>query len=531
MQGDFSVPNLIIVIFLILCSFFVIIAPIIFNLQKNARNMTMNKKVRLAALSAAGLLCAGNAVKAALYRPIKEPLPYIPDEKVNLDRYVETLCEAIRCKTVSNSDEALVEWDEFDKLRKVFEEKYPLLHKKLSKRVIGKAGLIFTWQGSDPSLKPIALIGHQDVVPVPEETLNDWTHPPFDGVLSDGYIWGRGATDMKNHVVGVLESVETLLEEGFTPERTVIICLGYNEELLDTQAASAPMISKALENDGIMLESVLDEGGAILELDIPHVISKKIAGVGIAEKGYCDFEISVDAKGGHSSTPPKHSAVGELSKAVLDLENHQFPAKITGEMKIIIDTIARNTELPVRMIGCNMKQLLPLLRPVLSRIPPVASVMRTTTAVTMTNGSPQANVLPQKATATVNFRILPGNTIADVEEHIKRVVRNKNINVRLLGGNEPSVVSPTDTPTMNAITQICCSLFDMSKPAPFVVMGATDARHYQNVTNQIYRFSPFVMPPEILMTAHGTDERIPVDCLENGVVFFKTYIRLLTGEK
>ena len=336
---------------------------------------------------------------------------------------------------------------------------------------------------------------------------------------------------MKNHVVGILESVETLLEEGFEPKRTVIICLGYNEELLDTEFASAPMLSKALEDKGIRLESVLDEGGAILDLNVPHVINNKLAGVGIAEKGYCDFEISIDAKGGHSAAPPKHSALGELAKAILDLENHPFKAKITPEMKKIVDTAARNTSYPIRLLGSNLPTLLPVMKPVLSRIPAVASVMRTTTAVTMSQGSPQANVLPQKATATVNFRVLPGNTIADVERHIKRVIRNKDIKVKLLGGNEPSIISPTDTLTMKTISKICCGMFDMSTPAPFVVMGATDARHYQNVTDQIYRFSPFVMPVDILMLAHGTDERIPVGSLENGIVFFKRYIRLLAGEQ
>ena len=200
-------------------------------------------------------------------------------------------------------------------------------------------------------------------------------------------------------------------------------------------------------------------------------------------------------------------------------------------MKKIVDTAARNTSYPIRLLGSNLPTLLPVMKPVLSRIPAVASVMRTTTAVTMSQGSPQANVLPQKATATVNFRVLPGNTIADVERHIKRVIRNKDIKVKLLGGNEPSIISPTDTLTMKTISKICCGMFDMSTPAPFVVMGATDARHYQNVTDQIYRFSPFVMPVDILMLAHGTDERIPVGSLENGIVFFKRYIRLLAGEQ
>lgn len=491
----------------------------------------MKKTAKVIALSAAGLLGVGNAVRAALYRPKTDEGPDLPEEQVNLERYMKTLQDAIRCKTISNADESLVEWEEFEKLHRVFAAQYPLLHQTLTLQTVGKAGLLYTWDGTDPSLKPIALIGHQDVVPVQQEKLVDWTHPPFDGELADGFIWGRGATDMKNHVVGILESVETLLEEGFTPQRTVIICLGYNEELLDSKDASAPMLAAALEKNGIRLESVLDEGGAILDLNIPHVINSRLAGIGIAEKGYCDFEISIDAKGGHSAAPPKHSAVGELSQAILDLESHPFRAKITPEMKNIVDTVARNTHYAVRLLGCNARALLPVLKPVLSRIPPVASVMRTTTAVTMTKGSPQANVLPQKATATVNFRVLPGNSIADVEQHIYRVVRNKNIEVKLLGGNEPSIVSPTDTPTMHAISAICCGMYHMSKPAPFVVMGATDARHYENVTDQIYRFSPFIMSPEILMLAHGTDERVPVDCLENGVAFFKRYIRLLAGKQ
>ena len=492
----------------------------------------MKKKVRIAVLSAAGALAAGNVVRAALYKPRKEEAPEFDSENVNLDRYVDTICEAIRCKTVSNTDESLVDWDEFEKLHKLFRKKYPLLHKTLKKRKVGRAGLIYVWQGTDPSLKPIALIGHQDVVPVAKEMLGDWTYPPFEGKIANGYIWGRGATDMKNHLVGILESIETLLEEGFVPKRTVIVGLGYNEELTNSEFSSAPMISKALEDDGIELESLLDEGGAILKINLPHVMKDKlIAGVGVAEKGYADFEISLEATGGHSSTPPKHSAVGELSKAILDLENHQFHSHLTQEVKMLVDTFARNTEFPVRLIGCNQRVLLPLLKPVLARVPAAASVMRTTTAVTMTHGSPQANVLPQKATATVNFRIMPGNTIDDVENHIRRVIRNKKINVRLLGGNEPSLVSPTQTPTMKAISQICCGMYDMSVPTPYIVMGATDAFHYQNLTDQIYRFSPFVMPPDILMLAHGTDERIAVDSLENGIVFFKRYIRLMAGEE
>ena len=196
----------------------------------------MDKKAKTAAaLAGTGALLAGNAVYAAMYKPKKkEIMPYEP-ENVNVQRYTEVLQGAIRCKTVSNPDENLMDWGEFEKLHKLFEEKYPLIHSKLKKEIMGRAGLVFEWTGKDPTLKPIALIGHQDVVPVPKEKLADWTHEPFSGDIADGCLWGRGTTDMKQHVVAVLESVETLLEEGFEPNRTVYMCFGYNEEVVDTE--------------------------------------------------------------------------------------------------------------------------------------------------------------------------------------------------------------------------------------------------------------------------------------------------------
>ena len=212
----------------------------------------------------------------------------------------------------------------------------------------------------------------------------------------------------------MLESVETLLEEGFQPRRTVILSFGYNEELIADERAAAPMLAAALKARGVELESVLDEGGAILPLNVRGVLDRKLIGVGVAEKGYCDFEISVEAKGGHSSAPPKHSAVGELAKAVVALEKHQFRARITPEVRQIVDTVSRNMTYPARLVSCRLPMLLPLAKPALTQIPTVASMLRTTTAVTMTQGSPRANVLPQKASATVNFRLMPGCTIEDV---------------------------------------------------------------------------------------------------------------------
>ncbi len=490
----------------------------------------MNKKSKAAAVFAgAGALLAGNAVYAALHKPPKKEIMPYEAENVNVQRYTEVLQGAIRCKTVSNPDESLMDWGEFEKLHKLFEEKYPLIHSKLKKEIMGKAGLVFVWEGKDPSLKPIALIGHQDVVPVPQEKLADWTHEPFSGDIADGCLWGRGTTDMKQHVVAVLESIETLLEEGFEPTRTVYMCFGYNEEVVDTELNSATIIADTLKERGIELESVLDEGGAVLDLKVPAVINKQVMGIGIAEKGYCDYEISVHAKGGHSAAPPKHSAVGELAEAITKIENNQFRSRILPEFSRVADILSRNLEYPARLAGCHLKNLLPVLKPVITKIPAAATFIRTTTAVTMTSGSPQANVLPQKASATINFRVLPGNTIAEVGEHIRKVVNNKNVNVELIGGNEPSCISPIGTPSFEAIDRICSSIHQNTMTVPFIVMGGTDARHYQVVTDQIYRFSPFLMKPDYLMLGHGTNERVPVDCFKDGVAFFIKYVRTMAG--
>ena len=229
-------------------------------------------------------------------------------------------------------------------------------------------------------MKPIALIGHQDVVPVPAETEGDWTHPPFAGEVADGYIWGRGAVDMKDHVVAVMESVETLLEEGYVPERTVMILFGYNEELVDTEDSAAILLSKTLKERGIELESVLDEGGGVPRLRIPGVIQKDLAIVGIAEKGYSDFRLTVESRGGHSAAPPKTTAVGVLAKAVTHVEKYAYKAKMTPQINMVLDAVLSNLAFPASILGKGLKLIQPLLRPVLAAIPPTASMMKTTTS-------------------------------------------------------------------------------------------------------------------------------------------------------
>jgi carboxypeptidase PM20D1 len=489
-----------------------------------------NRTKRTLIASAAGFAAGLDAVRAAKFKPKKKEYPALPEENVNVERYTETLQAAIRCKTISNIDMSKMDKNEFIKLHNLLRKQYPLMHEKLKVEDIGFAALLYTWEGTDPSLKPIALLGHQDVVPITDGTLGDWKHPPFDAVIDDGVLYGRGAIDMKNHLVGVCEAVETLLEEGFTPKRTVYLCFGCNEEIVASPESQAELISKTLESRGVELESLLDEGGGLLNMKIPGVIDKNIVGIGIGEKGNVEFRITVPGDGGHSSAPPKHTAAGKLADVIKDIENHPFPVRVSPEIKNVIKILCENVEFPVRLLTVNYKALMPAIVLAMANIKGASSLMRTMQAVTMLEGSPQFNVLPKNATAGVNFRIIPGEHVSDVEKHLRKVIKNKDAVIEFRGGNEPSIISPTDSRTFNLISDLVGSMSDRNVIVPFIVMGGTDARHYQNICSQLYRISPFQMDFEIVFTSHGTNERIPVSSFHDGVAFFKRYIRKLSSE-
>ena len=492
----------------------------------------MDKKIKYTLLAALGAAAAAVPVKAALFKPEKIEVPPMEDEKVDLNRFRKNLSDAIKFKTIDDKEAANTDWAVFDAFHDFLKERYPLMHEKLELTVIARGSLVFRWKGTRSDLDPIALLSHQDVVPISEGTLDDWKHDPFEGVDDGEFIWGRGALDMKNHLIGVLESVETLLSEGFVPERDVYILLGHNEEVMcATSENGATCICNYLKEKGVHLDAIIDEGGAILPVEVKGVINKHLAGIGVAEKGYADVEVAVTAKGGHSSQAPNHTAIGHLADVIKDIENHQFKAKMSPMMRELFDKIGRNCTYPARLVTCNLKLLEPALTKAMSFIPPAASMLRTTFGITMASGSPQANVLPQRASVTVNFRMFPGQTVDDVLEHLHKVIKNKKVEINLLPGwKNPSAVSPTDTRSFKVIEKICHSMDDKAVVAPYLVMGGTDACHYQAVCENIYRYSPFLVSTSLLLTTHGTNERIPVSVMEDAVKFFKRYIRLASSE-
>ncbi|MGN0447317.1 MAG: M20/M25/M40 family metallo-hydrolase [Acutalibacteraceae bacterium] len=479
----------------------------------------------------AGAAAAANAIHAATYRPKKTEASALPEEKFNVQRYRENLSKAIQFKTISYRETERVDWAEFEKFHAFLDEAYPLIAKNLEKEIVPPANLLYRWKGKRSDLLPIAMLAHQDVVPVSAGTEEDWTHAPFDGVDDGEFIWGRGALDMKNHLIAVMESVESLLEDGFEPERDIYLLFGDNEEVVANSENGAKDLMNTLKDRGIELDCVLDEGGAIIPINVPGVLNNKcLVGVGVAEKGYADIEIVCNAKGGHSSQPPVHSALGQLSKAISAIEANQFKASFNDNMKSLLDSIARECTYPVRLISCNLPLLMPLLLQGFKAIPFGACLVRTTTAVTMAQGSPAANVLPQRASATINFRAMPGTTKQDLVDHIRKVCKNKNLEINVLNAKEASSFSPTDSRAFGIINDVCKALVPGAIVAPYLVMGGTDSYHYEPICKNIYRYAPFTVDVPLLRCTHGTNERIPINCMETALSFFKNYIRRASGE-
>lgn len=479
-----------------------------------------------------GAAAAATAVKAALFVPKKNDFGTPSEEKVDAKRAQDNLSKAISIPTISYPEKEKVDFTQFEKFHKFLEEAYPLIHKNLTKEVVMEASLIYRWKGTRDDLEPIALLAHQDVVPVSAGTEGDWEHPPFEGFNDGEFIWGRGALDMKNHLICVMEAVETLLEEGFQPERDVYLLFGQDEEVVASGEGGAKNIMETLKSRGIHLDSVIDEGGAILPVDIKGILNnKQLVGIGIAEKGYTDIEISVKAKGGHSSQPPKHSALGDLSNVVRDLENNQFDAHLMPFIKDLFSSLGRNCTYAGRLVTCNISLLSPVIKAVMTKIPPAACLVRTTTAVTMAEGSPAANVLPQKASVVVNFRQMPGTTVDDVIEHIHKVCKNKDIETKVLKAKEASKFSPTDSRAFKIIEELCMQEDSNNIVAPYLVMGGTDACYYEPICENIYRYSPFKVTVGLLRCTHATNERIPIETIASGVAFFKRYIKKCSSEK
>lgn len=432
------------------------------------------------------------------------PLPALTDTAI-----AEHLAAALRFRTISHQDPKDDDRVAFAELRKFLTATYQRVHVGMVHETINGDGLLYRWQGTDPAAAPIIFLAHQDVVPIEPGTEEKWTHPPFDGVIADGFVWGRGAIDDKGSLICLFEAFESLLAEGWVPTRTIWFASGFDEEVGGRQGAKK--IAEELRARGVKFAWLLDEGGAVGLGIVPHV-ERPVASIAISEKGYLSLELTTHAQGGHASLPPRETAIGILATAIDRLQKNPFPARITPAFAKALELLAPEMPFGPRVVLSNLWLTSSLVLHGASDRPETSAMVRTTTAPTIVQGGVKDNVLPSTARAVVNFRILPGETIATAMAYVQKVIADERVAVtkqeRSL--SEPAPFANTEGGGYEIIRSTLKELYPDAVVVPGVMNGATDSRHFQGLANDIYRFFPRVMSKSDLPRVHGTDERASV---------------------
>jgi carboxypeptidase PM20D1 len=450
----------------------------------------------------------------------------LPAEAVRAGSPAERLAAALQLETITYENQADFRSEPFTRMHAYLAEQFPAAHAALERETVADWSLLYTWRGSDPSARPFLLTSHLDVVPVPEGTDAAWEQPPFSGVIADGFVWGRGALDNKSGVLATLEAVEALAAEGFTPTRTIYLAFGHDEESGGDEGAGA--IAALLAERGVQLEFSLDEGMAIISEPIPGV-EKLIAVVGIAEKGYMNLTLTARAAGGHSSMPPRRSAIGRLGEALARLEKSPLPARMNDLTLGFLETVA--PELPFsQRLAIRQRWLLGgLLERGLSNNATTNAMIRTTTAVTIIDGGTKANILPRVATANVNFRLVPGDTPDQIVTHVREAIEDPEIEIKVTRAQEASAVANTESASFALLREAIGGVAPEALVAPGLVVGGTDSKHYGKVADDAYRFLPVRFDPEDRTRFHGINERIAVSELERAIRFYRLLIETAAG--
>ena len=472
-------------------------------------------------------------LRTALYSPPQKKVA--PRDFVAIDgrSVAERLGLAVQYRTISDLDPSKIDGNSFLGLHRLFKTLYPQVHDKLKVETVNDYSLLYTWEGKNPDLKPIMLISHLDVVPADESEDGGWTYPPFSGEIADGCVWGRGTLDIKNGVIGIIEAVEYLIKHDFEPERTVYLGFGHDEEVGGKNGAAA--IAALLESRGVELASLLDEGGTVIDAFLPSV-ETPVGVIGISEKGYLSLRLSVLVDGGHSSMPPQETAIGILSRAISNLEGNPMPAHLEV-VEFLMSYLGSALPFTQRMLFANTWLFSGILKKQLAKSSMLNASMRTTTAPTIINAGVKDNILPGKAEAVVNFRILPGDDLRSVYEMVLERINDERVVVSPLEGEtlegesgwNPSPVADTESPYFTRLERLVRQAFPGSLACPYLVLGGTDARRYAPVTGNALRFNPVQVSREDLQGMHGVDECLSIENCAKMVSFYIAYIEEISS--
>lgn len=474
-------------------------------------------------LGVIGVLLLGLAAVVAFNtsRYVPEPVEQADrfDLGADVDRAVQHLSQAVRFETVSED----LSHPDFSGFLTFLEDAFPTVHARLERVVLEPNTPLFKWTGTDPGLKPVLLAAHYDVVPIAPGSLDQWDYPPFAGVVADGFVWGRGTLDNKGALIAIMTATEQLLQDGFQPKRTVYFSFGGDEEI---GGEGARAVSQYLIENGVEIAWALDEGSFVLDGLIPG-LDKPVASINLSEKGYMTLKLVATAPGGHSSLPPRVTAVGRLARAVYRLQEAPVPGGLTGVSEEFFDALGRYFTLEKRVLFANRWLFSPVLENVLSASASTNAMLRTTTAPTMLSASNKENVLAAQATATVNFRLHPRDTVEDVVAHVRAAVDDEDIEIVVNDtfSSPASPVSRSDTQGYADIEASIRAAFGPLASVPGLTIAATDARHYALAADDAYRINPFKITGDDLERFHGIDERLSVENLRLGIDFFGSLLK------
>ena len=430
------------------------------------------------------------------------------------------LSQAIQIKTISFGDTLAIDTAEFLKFRKFLEISYPNVHAKLQRQTFNQFSYVYKWAGKDSSLQPYVLMAHMDVVPVEAVAESKWTVPSFSGTIKNDTIWGRGAVDDKVSVIAILESVEQLLKQNYTPNRTIYLCFGHDEEISGKRGAK--VISNWFKEQNIKPAMVLDEGG---QIDTKHFkqLNRPFAVIGTSEKGYANFDLSVEIPGGHSSMPAAETAIDVLNNALVKVRAQQMPGAITPTVQELIKRTRPAESFMTKVVLSNLWLFKPVVMGQFEKVKESNAMVHTTLVPTIVKAGIKDNVIPSIAKATINSRILPGQTSDEVLAYVTKVVNDERVVIKkqTISIMEPSAVSSFESEQFKKIENIIYASVPNVIVSPFLMIGATDSRYFRNNSEAVLNFSAV----QDVKGFHGIDERIGIKDLQRMIYFYKELLK------
>jgi carboxypeptidase PM20D1 len=435
------------------------------------------------------------------------------------DAAVNHLLQAIGYRTISYGDSTRFDSVQFAGFRKFLEREYPTVHATLSREIVDGYSLLYTWKGSKPELNPIVLMAHQDVVPVEEETKSMWTSDPFQGVVKENFIWGRGSADDKINLISIMEAVEKLAKEKYQPQRTAYLAFGHNEEVEGTGAIA---MAALLKSRGVKADLVLDEGGIITREKIPGLENRSVALLGTSEKGAMSLELKVEKHGGHSAMPEAETAIDILARGITKLRAQNFEARFSPSTEGFIDAVGPEMPFTYKMVFANLWLFTPVVHGIYEKTNTGNAMIRTTIAPTIFDSGIKDNVVPTVATATINLRLLPGDMSANVIEKVNDIIDDERVIVKIKGKvREATEVTSPESYGYKTVDQAIKKTHAEIITSPFLMIAATDSRYFSEVSDNIIKFSPMVDP----IGFHGIDERVSLESFGLTLAFYEELLR------